>query len=210
MGALTVNIPDALRGFSAKSRRKIHVLAVLCAVWTLIFLTFAPSGFADDKIPQDEYEAALMDSYAGVFAGAEVSDEQVSSFVTCLSNTTYNDLSAETVRALTEGNLDYEVSGEEADIFLGSVQTCIADNDLSNVVITPESEGDNSGGDDVSVVETSDSELPETSTEESSSYLLPLATGLTLLAIIALAFYLLMRSKTRDAQEMEIDGSTES
>ena len=198
MDVLTVNKLDAARGFFAVPWRKIHVLAVLCVGWTLLFLAVAPSSFADDKISQDEYEASLMNSYTEAFTDAGLSDEQVSVFVTCLSDTTYDDLSAETVRALTEGNLDYEVSGEEADFFLSAVQTCITDNGLSNVIVDPESQETGNGGDDVATVETSDAELPDTPTEESPSYLLPLATGLTLLAIIAFAFYLLMRGKSKE------------
>ena len=203
------NYSLGLRSFFAVTWQKIHILVLLCAAWTLLLLAVAPSSFADDKIPQDEYEASLMNSYSKALTSTGMTDEQISSFVTCLSDTTYDDLSAETDQALTEGNLDYEISGEEADIVLSGMQTCIADNGLSDVVINPESQ-ENDGNDDVSTVETSDTELSDTSKAESPTYLLPLATALTLLAIIAFAFYLLIRGKARDAEKQPAQAADEN
>lgn len=191
----------SIHSFFFVTWRKIRIFAALCAAWTLLFLAIAPSSFADKKVPQDEYKAALENSYAAVFADADVSDKQVSSFVSCLSEATYNDLSAATIQALASGNMNYEINSDEAGIFLDAVETCLADNDLSDVVVAPESEGGDAGDGDVSTVGTSGAGLTETSTKGSPSYLLPLATGLTLLAIITFALYLLIRGKSRGAHE---------
>ncbi|MBR5951263.1 MAG: hypothetical protein IKZ87_07510, partial [Actinomycetaceae bacterium] len=183
---------------NARAAKKLRILGVLSCAWTLVFCAFAPFSFADDKPSQDDYENSLKTSYAQAFEGADVTDKQLSDFASCLSKATYSDLSTKTVTALTETNLDYEISSEETDLFLQAIDTCLTDTGLSELVVntnSPNAENGNANSPaNASKAKTAD---------ETPTYLLPLATGLTLLAIVTFAFYLLMRGRAREVEDVD-------
>lgn len=102
------------------SHRTMKAMGAVGIALTLALSAAGCSG--EDKASKEDYESYFQEEF-----GELGDDKVVGEVVDCIVDETYDDMSADAVNAIAEGDEEYEASAEDEKILEDGINKCVTD-----------------------------------------------------------------------------------